>query len=57
MLIENFMFPRHSQHATVRELVAGGVIGTPRTLTADFAFPSTGDDNDIRYQPDMGAAR
>ncbi len=52
-LLESFMFLCHPQHARVRELVADGVIGELRTLTADFAFPAKGGD-DIRYRPDVG---
>jgi NDP-hexose-3-ketoreductase len=53
VLLESFMFLTHPQHARVRDLLADGVIGDLRTLTADFAFPSKGED-DIRHQPDVG---
>ncbi len=53
VLLESFMFLRHSQHTRVRELVADGVIGELRSLTAEFAFPSKGFD-DIRWKPDIG---
>lgn len=52
-LLESFMFLCHSQHTRVRELVADGVIGELRSLTAEFAFPSKGFD-DIRWKPDIG---
>ncbi|WP_410631063.1 Gfo/Idh/MocA family protein [Amycolatopsis sp. cmx-4-83] len=52
-LLENFMFLCHSQHAAVRDLVADGVVGTPRTLTAEFAIPAPAA-GDMRYQPDVG---
>ncbi|SHN29416.1 Gfo/Idh/MocA family protein [Actinacidiphila paucisporea] len=53
VLLESFMFLCHPQHARVRELVAEGVIGELRTLTAEFAFPSKGY-GDIRWRPDIG---
>ncbi|MFL4907996.1 Gfo/Idh/MocA family protein [Streptomyces sp. MMS24-I2-30] len=53
VLLESFMFLTHSQHARVRELVASGVIGELRSLTAEFAFPAKSTD-DIRYLPDVG---
>ncbi|MFD4693979.1 Gfo/Idh/MocA family protein [Streptomyces sp. NPDC058463] len=52
-LLESFMFLCHPQHARVRQLVADGVVGELRTLTAEFAFPAKGED-DIRYRPDVG---
>ncbi|MEU0794201.1 hypothetical protein ABZ342_29420 [Amycolatopsis sp. NPDC005961] len=52
-LLENFMLLCHSQHAAVRDLVADGVIGIPRSLTAEFAIPAP-TAGDIRYQPDVG---
>lgn len=39
-LVENMMFLRHSQHATVRRLLDEGAIGTVRQLNAEFAFPA-----------------
>ncbi|MGW0784341.1 Gfo/Idh/MocA family protein [Streptomyces sp. NPDC002913] len=53
VLLESFMFLCHSQHARIRALVADGVIGELRTLTAEFGFPAKGVD-DIRYRPDVG---
>lgn len=53
VLLESFMFLCHPQHARVRELVADGVIGELRTLTAEFASPSKSFD-DIRWRPDIG---
>ncbi|TDV34225.1 Gfo/Idh/MocA family protein [Actinophytocola oryzae] len=52
-LVESFMFLCHSQHVTVRKLVADGVIGELRNLTAEFAFPAKAS-ADIRYVPDVG---
>jgi NDP-hexose-3-ketoreductase len=55
VLVENFMFLRHSQHATVRKLLADGAIGCVRTLTADLAFPPPPAEN-RRYRPEDGGS-
>ncbi|MFI6346457.1 Gfo/Idh/MocA family protein [Streptomyces sp. NPDC050560] len=55
LLMESFMFLRHSQHARVRELVADGAIGTLRSLTADFGIPPL-PDGDTRYQRALGGS-
>ncbi|WP_131740846.1 Gfo/Idh/MocA family protein [Actinomadura roseirufa] len=52
-LLENFMFLRHSQHERVRDLLAQGVIGEVRALTAEFAFPPVPGDRPV-YRPDVG---
>jgi dTDP-3,4-didehydro-2,6-dideoxy-alpha-D-glucose 3-reductase len=52
-LLENFMFLCHSQHARVRDMVAQGLIGELRTLTAEFAFPPMADGRNI-YRPGLG---
>jgi predicted dehydrogenase len=52
-LMENFMFLYHSQHETVRKLVADGRIGEPRVFTASFGIPPL-DSSDVRYRPDLG---
>ncbi|MBY8870768.1 Gfo/Idh/MocA family oxidoreductase [Micromonospora sp. PLK6-60] len=52
-LTENFTFLHHSQHATVRRLVADGRIGTPRVFSARFGIPPL-DPADVRYRPDLG---
>ncbi|GAB2953468.1 Gfo/Idh/MocA family oxidoreductase [Nonomuraea fastidiosa] len=53
LLMENFTFLHHSQHATARRLVLEGAIGTPRQITADFAIPP-GPGSALRYQPELG---
>jgi predicted dehydrogenase len=40
LLMENFMFLHHSQHAAVRELIADGAIGEVRSFTGEFGFPT-----------------
>lgn len=53
VLLENYMFLYHSQHATVRKLIADGAIGELRGFSSSFTIPPkpTGD---IRYQRDVG---
>ena len=53
LLLENFMFLHHSQHAAVRRLVADGRIGELRVCTAHFGIPPLAA-NDVRYRPDLG---
>lgn len=52
-LMENYMFLHHSQHATVRGLVAEGRIGEPRVFSASFGIPPL-DAADVRYAPELG---
>jgi dTDP-3,4-didehydro-2,6-dideoxy-alpha-D-glucose 3-reductase len=53
VLHENYMFVHHSQHRRVRQLLAEGAIGQPRSLTATFAVPPR-PPGDIRLQPELG---
>ncbi|MFJ1760868.1 Gfo/Idh/MocA family protein [Amycolatopsis sp. NPDC088138] len=53
LLRENLMFLHHSQHAAVRELVAGGEIGDLRSIAAVFGHPAL-PDGDVRYRPELG---
>ncbi|GAA4542173.1 Gfo/Idh/MocA family protein [Amycolatopsis samaneae] len=53
VLLENYMFLFHSQHAAVRKLVADGVIGELRGFHSAFTIPPK-PPGDIRYQPDVG---
>lgn len=39
LLMENFMFLHHSQHARVRELVADGLIGDVQLFASEFGIP------------------
>ncbi|TXS05314.1 gfo/Idh/MocA family oxidoreductase [Streptomyces sp. col6] len=39
LLMENFMFLHHSQHARVRELVADGLIGEVQLFASEFGIP------------------
>jgi NDP-hexose-3-ketoreductase len=53
VLRENFVFPYHAQHRAVRELLAGGRIGSPRSFDAVFCIPPL-PATDIRYSPRLG---
>ncbi len=53
VLVENFAFLHHSLHASVRQLLADGVIGELRSFSSDFAFPPL-PAGDIRYQRELG---
>ncbi|MEY9835579.1 Gfo/Idh/MocA family protein [Streptacidiphilus sp. EB103A] len=53
LLLENFAFLHHGQHATVQRLIDEGAVGEPRSLTAEFGFPPL-PSGDIRYQPSLG---
>jgi len=53
VLLENFAFLLHRQHATVRRLLDGGAIGTVRSVHAEFGIPPL-PRTDIRYQPELG---
>jgi NDP-hexose-3-ketoreductase len=53
VLRENFSFEHHTQHAKVRQLVAEGRFGAPRTFTASFCIPPLPPD-DTRYNAALG---
>ncbi|RMI36385.1 Gfo/Idh/MocA family protein [Streptomyces triticirhizae] len=53
VLMESFMFLRHSQHDAVRALIDEGAIGEVRGVSATFGFPPLPAD-DFRYRPDLG---
>ncbi|GAA2613511.1 Gfo/Idh/MocA family oxidoreductase [Dactylosporangium fulvum] len=53
VLMENFAFLHHAQHARVRRMLADGAIGELRHLTAEFGFPPV-HAADIRYRPELG---
>ncbi|TDB69965.1 Gfo/Idh/MocA family protein, partial [Micromonospora sp. KC721] len=40
VLMENYMFVHHGQHAAVRRLVTGGAIGELRSFSATFTIPA-----------------
>jgi NDP-hexose-3-ketoreductase len=51
VLMENFMFLQHTQHATVKDLL--GTLGEVRYFSSAFTFPPRPAD-DIRYRPGVG---
>ncbi|GAA4000381.1 Gfo/Idh/MocA family oxidoreductase [Streptomyces marokkonensis] len=51
VLVENFMFPHHSQLARIKELLSS--LGTLRTFSSTFTIPPKPAD-DIRYLPAVG---
>lgn len=53
LLMENFTFLQHTQHAQVQRLVAEGAIGRPRLFTGEFGFPLA-DRSTIRHHPELG---
>jgi NDP-hexose-3-ketoreductase len=53
VLVENYMFLHHSQHATAQKMLADGVIGDLRSFSSSFTFPPK-PAGDIRYQRDVG---
>lgn len=53
LLVENFLFPHHSQTAWVQAALKGGMLGRLVELRATFSFPHRADD-DIRYVRELG---
>ncbi|MFI6645456.1 Gfo/Idh/MocA family protein [Streptomyces sp. NPDC050504] len=53
VLMDNFMFLHHSQHAAVAKLIAEGRIGEPRSFSSRFGIPPRPAD-DVRYDADLG---
>jgi NDP-hexose-3-ketoreductase len=53
LLMESFMFLRHSQHTEVRQLVAEGAIGSLRMFIGDFGIPPL-PQSDVVYRPELG---
>ncbi len=53
LILENFLFPHHSQHRWVTELIARGKLGEIQLLRSTFGFPPLSKD-DFRYNRDLG---
>ncbi|GAB2862515.1 Gfo/Idh/MocA family oxidoreductase [Actinocorallia aurea] len=53
VLAENFMFPHHRLHRTIRRLVAEGSVGQPLSFTGAFGIPPPAA-GDIRYRAELG---
>lgn len=54
VLVENFQFRFHRQLAALREVVASGDIGELRCIRSSFGFPPFHDNENIRYQRELG---
>jgi len=54
VLAENYMFLHHSQHDTVRTMMADGVIGPLQVFASSFGIPPLHADS-FRYQPGLGS--
>jgi NDP-hexose-3-ketoreductase len=53
LVLENFLFPRHTQHAWVQNQIASGTIGDCRIFRATFTIPPLNADN-FRYNSTLG---
>ncbi len=53
LVMENFLFPHHSQHNRVKNLIARGEIGEIQLLRSTFGFPPLPRDN-FRYARSLG---
>lgn len=54
VLIENFQFRFHSQLEFIEDLINDEKIGQLRLVRSCFGFPPFNDENNIRYQKDLG---
>ena len=55
VVTEAFMYRHHPQTTKVRELVAGGAVGTPRLVRGAFTFNLTRE-QDVRFDPHGGGS-
>ena len=53
-LMEGYMFQYHTQHKVVKQILADGVLGTPRLIRASFGFPPFLDSENFRYDNQIG---
>lgn len=53
LIMENFLFPHHSQYAWIKDLAAQGELGDIHLLRSTFGFPSLPKDN-YRYSRELG---
>ena len=53
-LLENFQFRFHSQLSYIKNIVESGELGSLRSIRSSFGFPPFPDENNIRYQKDLG---
>ncbi|GAA3873638.1 hypothetical protein GCM10022243_43490 [Saccharothrix violaceirubra] len=50
---ENFLFPHHSQHRKVEDLVRNGTVGDVRAFSSAFGIPAV-DPSSFRHRADLG---
>ncbi len=53
LIIENFLFPHHSQHAWVMDQISNGEMGDIHLFRSTFGFPPLAETN-FRYNPVLG---
>ena len=53
LVVENFLFPHHSQHAWITDFIRQGRLGDIHLFRSTFGFPPFRNDN-IRYKPELG---
>jgi predicted dehydrogenase len=53
-LLENFLFLHHSQFSYIKRLIKSNEIGELRYIRSNFSFPPFEDENNIRYNKDLG---
>ncbi len=53
VLLENFMFLHHGTHRKVTEILASGVLGAVRAVSAAFTIPPR-PEGDLRLDPELG---
>lgn len=54
VLIENFQFRFHKQLDKIKKILADGTIGELRNIKSAFGFPPFPDNNNIRYNKELG---
>lgn len=54
VVMENFMFPLHSQIGYVKSKLEEGIIGDLKLMRSAFGFPPFNIDSNIRYKKDLG---
>lgn len=54
VLLENFQFRFHTQLAFIKKILHEGTIGELRCMRSSFGFPPFPNENNIRYQKELG---
>ena len=53
-LVENFQFRFHKQLEIIKNIINSGEIGEIRSIHSEFGFPPFSDENNIRYNQNLG---